>query len=86
MEFEKNIINRIKRIEGQVRGIARMMEEGQECMDVAGQISAARNALDRTLAIIVSENLAQCVMEENLDDESKAELIQEAIDLIVKVR
>lgn len=86
MEFEKTIINRVKRVEGQVRGIVRMMEEGQECMDVAGQLSAARNALDRTLALIVSQNLAMCVMEEDGDDESKAALIQEAIDLMVKVR
>ena len=38
-------LNRLRRIEGQVRGIARMVEEGQNCLDVLAQVSAASRAL-----------------------------------------
>lgn len=43
-----DLLNRLKRAEGQLRGIQRMIEEGQECMDIATQMAAVRKALDST--------------------------------------
>ena len=43
-----DLLNRLKRAEGQLRGIQRMLEEGQECMDIATQMAAVRKALDST--------------------------------------
>ena len=51
----------VKRIEGQIRGVLKMMEEGQDCRDVVSQLSASRTAIDRTMGLIVSENLVECV-------------------------
>lgn len=48
---EKNrtdLLNRLKRAEGQLRGIQRMIEEGQSCQDIASQMAAVRKALDST--------------------------------------
>jgi CsoR family transcriptional regulator, copper-sensing transcriptional repressor len=42
----KDLLNRLKRAEGQLRGIQRMLEEGESCLDVAGQMAAVRKALD----------------------------------------
>jgi DNA-binding FrmR family transcriptional regulator len=41
--------NRVKRIEGQLRGILKMMEENKDCKDVITQLSAARTAVNRTI-------------------------------------
>lgn len=86
MEFTPEIKNRLKRIEGQVRGVLRMMEEEKECKDVISQLSAARSALDRSIAFIVAQNLQQCVQDQQNKGEDTSDLVQEAIDLLVKSR
>ncbi len=78
--------NRVKRIEGQLRGILRMMEEEQHCKDVITQLTAVRSAVDRTIGVIVSENLLDCVTTAEGDAEKMNMAIQEAMDLVVKSR
>lgn len=51
----------LKRIEGQIRGIARMIQEGQYCVDVINQIQAATNALQRVSEKIFEKHLQHCV-------------------------
>lgn len=82
MKYDAKVINRIKRIEGQVRGLIRMMEEGKDCRDVVTQMTAVRNAVDRTVALIVSMNLEQCIR----DEKNTEEHIKEAVNLLVKSR
>lgn len=82
--YEKNVKNRLKRSEGQIRGVLKMMEEEKDCKDVVTQLSAIRTSIDRAIGLIVAENLAQCLREES--DEENSESIQEAINLIVKTR
>lgn len=86
MKYDDSVKNRMKRIEGQVRGLLKMMEEEKDCRAVVTQMSAARNALDRTAALIVSTNLEQCIREEKKDGESSEDLIKEAVSLLVKSR
>jgi hypothetical protein len=43
-----DLLNRLKRAEGPLRGVQRMIEEGQPCLDIAGQMAAVRKALDST--------------------------------------
>lgn len=86
MEFTPDIKNRLKRIEGQIRGILRMMEEEQNCKDVISQLSAARSALDRTIAFIVAQNLKECVQEQQHKGEDSSDVVEEAIQLLIKSR
>ncbi|GAA4075705.1 MAG TPA: metal-sensitive transcriptional regulator [Bacilli bacterium] len=87
MEYSPQMKNRIKRIEGQLRGILRMMEEGKECKDVITQMSAARTAIDRTMGLVVSSNLVNCVLEsEQFEKEDQKQVIETAVDLLVKSR
>ncbi len=86
MEYNVKVKNRMKRIEGQVRGLLKMMEEGKDCRDVVTQISAVRSALDRTSALVVSENLEKCIREEAKNGEEAEEMIQEAVNLLVRSR
>ncbi|PID14703.1 cytoplasmic protein [Sporosarcina sp. P34] len=87
MEYDDKVKNRLKRLEGQIKGVLRMMEEGKDCKEVITQLSASRSAIDRTIGVIVSSNLIACI--ENLDevDERTHEsIIKEAVDLLVKSR
>lgn len=86
MQYEADVKNRVKRIEGQVRGLAKMMEEEKDCRDVVTQMTAVRNALDRAVAVIVSQNLEQCIREEEENGEKSEELVKEAVNLLVKSR
>jgi len=86
LKYDSQIKNRMKRIEGQVRGLLKMMEEEKECRDVVTQMTAVRSAIDRTAALIVSQNLEQCIREEKENGESSEDLIKEAVNLLVKSR
>ncbi|WP_044748483.1 metal-sensitive transcriptional regulator [Bacillus alveayuensis] len=87
MIYDNQIKNRLKRVEGQIRGVLKMMEEGQECKDIVTQLSAARNAIDRAIAVIVSTNLEHCIRQEIEKGNHESEkLIQEAVNLLVKSR
>lgn len=56
-----DLLNRLKRAEGQLRGIQRMIEEGQACLDIASQMAAVRKALDSTYV-----RMTVCFMEQEL--------------------
>ena len=55
------VINRIKRAQGQLNGILRMLEEGRECEDVVTQVAAVSRALDKAGFAIVSTGLQQAL-------------------------
>ena len=56
------ITRRLARVEGQVRGIARMVEEDRYCIDVLTQISAAQAALDRVAVELLNDHARHCVV------------------------
>jgi DNA-binding FrmR family transcriptional regulator len=69
----RQIINRLSRIEGHIRGIKTMVQENTDCPEVLIQIAAVRGALDRVSRIILDEHLTQCIAraaeEGNIDAE-----------------
>ena len=86
MEYDKSVVNRIKRIEGQIKGVLNMIEQNKDCREVITQLSASRTAIDRTMGLIVSMNLEQCVRENIEKGETTQELVKEAVHLLVKSR
>lgn len=60
---KKKIIARLKRIEGQVRGLERLIENGASCVDVLTQVSAATSAMKKTGAAIISAHMETCMKE-----------------------
>ena len=56
-----SVLKRLKRIEGQVRGLARMVENDRYCIDIVTQLSAARAALRRAEEEILADHVAHCV-------------------------
>ena len=55
------VINRIKRAQGQLTGVLRLLEEGRDCEDVVTQLAAVSKALDRAGFAIVATGLQQCL-------------------------
>jgi DNA-binding FrmR family transcriptional regulator len=60
---KRSVLNRLKRIEGQIRGIQRMLEEDKPCADVLDQIAAARTALHNAGVLIIANHARECLME-----------------------
>lgn len=86
MKYDDQVKNRIKRVEGQVRGLLKMMDDEKDCRDVVAQMSAVRSAMDRTAALVVSKNLEECIREEKQHGENSEDVIKEAVDLLVRSR
>jgi CsoR family transcriptional regulator, copper-sensing transcriptional repressor len=75
-------LRRLKRIEGQVRGIARMVDEDKYCIDILTQVAAVNKALHAVSLGLVEEHIGHCVV--GAASEPDPELRAEAIDFKVK--
>lgn len=86
-EHLKNI-NALKRIEGQVRGIGRMIEDRKYCVDILTQISAVKGALARVEEDILRRHLHHCVSNAMISgtDDDKDRKIEEIINLMRHTR
>ena len=60
-EVKPRLLNRLNRIEGQVRGVKRMVEEGRYCIDVLTQLQAVRAALVRVESEMLKNHLGHCI-------------------------
>jgi DNA-binding FrmR family transcriptional regulator len=83
---KKKILNRIKRINGQVEAVGRMIDNEEYCVDVLMQISAATGALAKVGQIVLENHLKTCVMEamKNDDDADRDQKLEELIKLFRK--
>ena len=87
MEYDDKMKNRLKRIEGQIKGILRMMDDNKDCKEVITQLSASRSAIDRTIGVIVSSNLIECIQQmDESDPRTQEDIVKEAVELLVKSR
>jgi len=62
-DAKDDYLKRLRRIEGQVRGLQRMIEEDKYCIDILTQVSAAKSALESVALGLLQEHLAHCVSE-----------------------
>ncbi|GGI96617.1 metal-sensitive transcriptional regulator [Streptomyces brasiliensis] len=65
LQFEgddlRSVLNRLRRAQGQISGVIKMIEEGRDCEDVVTQLAAASRALDRAGFAIIATGLQQCL-------------------------
>jgi len=80
------IINRLKRIEGQARGIQRMVAEGQDCKLVIDQLNALRAAVQNATKTLIGEYLECCVKAELARGGDCREAIKKAMALLLNTR
>ena len=64
---EKDLLNRLNRIEGQIRGIKSMVEDERYCVDILTQVSAVQAALNSFNKVLLSSHIKSCVVEQILD-------------------
>ena len=76
-EHKDQLLTRLRRVEGQIRGIQRMVEEERWCPDILGQISAAQAALDAVAVGLLDDHAHHCVMggPKEAQEERTAELM-----------
>jgi len=70
---------RLARVEGQIRGVSKMLDEGKYCIDVLDQITAARRALEKVALLVMSRHMNSCVkkaMAEGRGETLTDELVQ----------
>lgn len=70
---------RLARVEGQIRGVAKMLDDGKYCIDVLDQITAAKRALEKVGLLVMSRHMNSCVkkaMAEGRGEALTAELVQ----------
>ena len=81
-----NYAKRLRRIEGQVRGLARMIEEDEYCIDILTQVSATTKALQSVALGLLDEHLKHCVSEAVSEGGEQADTkIREASDAIARM-
>jgi DNA-binding FrmR family transcriptional regulator len=83
---KSSCIRRLSRIEGQVRGLSRMVEEGRYCIDIVTQISAVRAALKRVEQEVLRDHVGHCVkhaMQSN-DTADQKRKIEELMDVLAR--
>ncbi|MEO1326507.1 MAG: metal-sensitive transcriptional regulator [Pseudomonadota bacterium] len=85
---EKKTINRLRRVEGQVRGVIKMLEEDRYCIDVLHQMQAVKAAFARAENEILKGHAASCVEAAiaSGDSEAQREKVSELVDLFEQLK
>jgi DNA-binding FrmR family transcriptional regulator len=75
------LLKRLRRVEGQVRGVARMVDEDKYCVDILNQIAAVNAALDKVGLALLSDHIRGCVTDA-VSAEDGAEKVDELVDVV----
>ena len=77
--------NRLRRIEGQVRGVQRMLDEDRECRDIVQQLTAIHAAVQNATTVFISGYAKECLLSDHGDDPSEREkMVDELLDLMAR--
>ncbi len=83
---KKKLILRLRRLEGQIRGIQRMVDEDKYCVDILTQIVAAKGALQKVALKILDDHMHGCVQQaiQEEDAEKNEEIVNELMTVLAK--
>ena len=79
-------MTRLKRSEGQLRGIQKMMEEERDCVDIITQLTAVRSSVDRIIELMITENLTSCINDPLEDPQAQKERLEKAVKYLIKCK
>lgn len=82
---KEQVLKRLKRAEGQVRGVARMVEEGKYCIDVLTQISAAQAALDKVALELLRDHARHCLSNDSVMSHGSGDKAEELVGAISRM-
>jgi len=77
----QRIVNRLKRLEGQIRGLQSMVESGKDCDAILTQVMAARSALNQAALQVIGHSMRSCL---NEGTKERDDVVEEAIALFMK--
>ena len=83
-EGKEDVLKRLRRIEGQVRGLQRMVDDDEYCIDILTQITAASNALKKVAVGLLEEHIRHCVAEGTEEGKDMVREASAAIERLVK--
>jgi DNA-binding FrmR family transcriptional regulator len=83
-EGKDDVLARLKRIEGQVRGLQRMVEHDEYCIDILTQITAASNALKKVAVGLLDDHIRHCVVQGTEEGKDMVREATAAIERLVK--
>lgn len=83
-EGTAKLLNRLRRVEGQARGLQRMIEEGRPCEEVFTQLAATKAALDRVGVLLISHKMRECLVEEGADETASPAAVEKALEAFLK--
>jgi DNA-binding FrmR family transcriptional regulator len=83
-ESKDEVQARLRRVEGQVRGLQRMVERDEYCIDILTQVTAASNALKRVAVDLLEDHIRHCVVERTEDGKDMVREATAAIERLVK--
>ena len=89
LEYPADVRNRMKRVEGQLRGVLKMMDEGKECEEVVHQLSAIRSAVDRIIVNVDGADMTKCLTEhlgKEKDQIDADKIIKDTLHLLLKIK
>ena len=78
----KRLLDRLSRVEGQVRGVRKMLEDGRECEEVLTQLAAARSGLEGATGLMLERHLLDCVLGEMNLSSAAWEELRETLRLV----
>ena len=82
-EHKEDVLARLRRAEGQVRGLQRMVESDAYCIDILTQITAASNVLKKVAVALLDDHIRHCVAETRPD--GSKDMVAEATDAIERL-
>lgn len=83
LDTRSDVLNRLKRVEGQIRGLQRLIEEESDCTQVVHQLAAARKALDKVGFIILTHRMQECLAEKKENGYDGEKALDEAMKLFL---
>ncbi len=84
-ELRKNLQQRLQRLEGQVRGVHRMLDEGRDCQDILTQLAAIRGAAHTISLLLVEDYALHCMQDAAGDQESANQAISKLVTTLGKL-
>ena len=81
-ENKPALLKRLNRVEGQVRGVAKMVEDDKYCIDILTQVGATKAALDKVALELLRDHARHCLSDDHIHPQSKGDKADELVSAI----
>jgi DNA-binding FrmR family transcriptional regulator len=86
VQSRQNLVNRLRRVEGQVRGVQKMVAEERECEEIVQQLASIRSAVHSTMINLLHDQARDCIYDPTISDSHQQEqMLSDLITLLGKI-